>query len=90
MERKKAAEIIQKAAQFVLVDLLQDIPDPELSITEADIDLQLRETLISTSAEIDLDLGTALQEISQQVVIAMESRVSIWVTSRLYVTFGLR
>jgi hypothetical protein len=49
----------------VLVDLLQAILDPELSITEADIDLQLRETLISTSAEIDLDLDTTLQEMSQ-------------------------
>jgi hypothetical protein len=56
----------------VLVDLLQAILDPELSITEADIDLQLRETLISTSAEIDLDLDTDLQEMSQQVVIAIE------------------
>ena len=55
----------------MLVDLLQAILDPELSITEADIDLQLRETLISTSAEINLDLDTAVQEISQQVVIAI-------------------
>jgi len=56
----------------VLVDLLQAIPDPELSTTETEIDLQLCETLISTSAEINLDLDTAVQEISQQVVIAME------------------
>ena len=45
------------------IDLLQAIPDPKLSITEADIDLQLREALISTSAEIDLDLDAALWEI---------------------------
>jgi hypothetical protein len=39
--------------------LLKAIPDPELSVTEADIDLQLRKTLISTSAEIDPDLDAA-------------------------------
>jgi hypothetical protein len=44
----------------VLIHLLKAIPDPELSITEANIDLQLREALISTAVEIDLDLDTAL------------------------------
>jgi hypothetical protein len=43
--------------------LLKAIPDPELSVTEADIDLQLRKTLISTSAEIDPDLDAAFQKI---------------------------
>jgi hypothetical protein len=43
--------------------MLEAIPNSELSITEADIDLQLREALISTAVEIDLDLDTALQEI---------------------------
>ena len=45
------------------IDLLQVIPDPELSLTEADIDLQLRERLISTTAEIDPDLDAALLNI---------------------------
>ena len=54
---------MQKAKEFVLFHLLKAIPDPELSTTEADIDLQLRERLISTLAEIDLDLDSALQEI---------------------------
>ena len=45
------------------IDLLQIIPDPELSITEADIDLQLREALISTTAAIDPDLDAALLKI---------------------------
>jgi hypothetical protein len=40
--------------------LLKAIPDPELSITEADIDLQLCERLIPTSAEMGLDLVAAL------------------------------
>jgi hypothetical protein len=44
------------------VYLLKAIPDPELSTTEADIDLQLRERLVSTSAEIGLDLDAALWE----------------------------
>jgi hypothetical protein len=54
---------LQKSRQFIPVDLLQAIPDPELSITTADIDLQLRKRLISISAEIDLDLDATLQEI---------------------------
>jgi hypothetical protein len=32
--------------------MLQVIPDPELSVTEANIDLQLREALISNVATI--------------------------------------
>jgi hypothetical protein len=62
-ERKKKVEALQKAQQFVPVDLLAAIPDPELSITEADIDLQLREALISTIAETDLDLDATLLEV---------------------------
>ena len=62
-ERKKRVEALQKAKEFVPIHLLEAIPDPKLSITEADIDLQLREALISTAVEIDLDLDTALQEI---------------------------
>jgi hypothetical protein len=60
-ERKKRVEALQKAKEFVPIHLLEAIPNPELSITKADIDLQLREALISTAVEIDLDL--ALQEI---------------------------
>ena len=45
------------------IDLLQIIPNPELSITKADINLQLREALISTTAAIDLDLDAALLKI---------------------------
>jgi hypothetical protein len=44
----------------VPIHLLEAIPDPELSITEADIDLQLREALISTTAGTDLDLDATL------------------------------
>jgi len=59
-ERKKTVKALQKAKQFVPIEMLQAIPDPELSITEADIDLQLREALISTTAEIDPELDAAL------------------------------
>ena len=48
--------------------MLQVIPDPELSITEADIDLQLQEALISSIAMtatilIDPELEVTLQSI---------------------------
>ena len=62
-EWKKTVEALQKAKQFVPVDLLQAIPDPKLSITEAEINLQLREALISTTAELGLDLDAALLNI---------------------------
>jgi hypothetical protein len=44
----------------VPIHLLKAIPNLELSITEANIDLQLRKALISTVVEINLDLDTAL------------------------------
>jgi hypothetical protein len=46
----------------VPIEMLQVIPDPELSVTEADINLQLREALILTTAVTDPDLDTALLE----------------------------
>jgi hypothetical protein len=61
-ERKKQVDALQKAKEFVPMHLLKAIPDPELSTTEADIDLQLRERLVSTSAKIGLDLDAALWE----------------------------
>lgn len=59
-ERKKTVEALQKAKQHVPIEMLQVILDPELSNTEADINLQLREALISTTAVIDPDLDAAL------------------------------
>jgi hypothetical protein len=61
-ERKKQVDALQKAKEFVPMHLLKAILDLELSMTEADIDLQLRKRLISTSAEIGLDLDAALWE----------------------------
>jgi len=57
-ERKKRVELLQKAKEFIPLELLEPIPDPELSITEADIDLQLRERLISNPAAISLDVDS--------------------------------
>jgi hypothetical protein len=51
---------LQKAKEFILLELLKPIPDPELSITEADIDLQLHERLISNPAAIGLDVDSIL------------------------------
>jgi hypothetical protein len=59
---------LQKAKEFVLMHLLKAIPDPELFITEADIDLQLCKRLISTSAEMGLDPDLLSGKRRQQVV----------------------
>jgi len=53
---------LQKAKEFVLIHLLKAIPDLELSMTKADINLQLRKRLVLTLAKISLDLDAALSE----------------------------
>jgi hypothetical protein len=50
---------LQKAKEFVLMHLLKAILDLELFTTKADINLQLRERLVSTLAKIGLDLDAA-------------------------------
>ena len=50
-ERKKAIEALQRAREFIPMDILEAIPDPEKT-TDADIDLQLREALISTNTDM--------------------------------------
>ena len=60
-ERKKRVELLQKAKEFIPLELLKPILDLELSITEADIDLQLRERLISNLATIGLDVDSILR-----------------------------
>jgi hypothetical protein len=52
---------LQKAKEFIPLKLLKPIPDPELSITEADIDLQLCKSLISNPAAISLDVDSILK-----------------------------
>ena len=47
---------------FIPLELLEPIPDPELSVTEADIDLQLRERLIANPAALGLDIDSLLRK----------------------------
>jgi hypothetical protein len=55
-ERKKAVEALEKAGNFIPLDMLEVIPDPEKTTTEADIEAQLQEALVSTIAAIDPSL----------------------------------
>ena len=55
-ERKKAVEALEKAGNFIPLDMLEAIPDPEKTTTEADIEVQLQEALVSTIAAIDPSL----------------------------------
>jgi hypothetical protein len=49
-------EALEKAKEFILIRMLEAIPDPEKTTTEADIEAQLQEALISTIAAIDPSL----------------------------------
>jgi hypothetical protein len=60
-EYKKQVELLQKAEEFVPLELLKPIPDPELSITEADIELQLCKRLISNLAALGLEIDSILR-----------------------------
>ena len=55
-ERKKAVEALEKAGNFIPPDMLEAIPNPERTTTEADIEVQLQEALVSTIAAIDPSL----------------------------------
>jgi hypothetical protein len=60
-ERKKQVELLQKAKEFVPLELLKPILDPELSITKADIKLELRKRLISNPAALGLEIDIILR-----------------------------
>jgi hypothetical protein len=60
-KRKKQVKLLQKAKEFVPLELLKPIPDPELSITKADIELQLRKRLISNPAALGLEIDSILR-----------------------------
>jgi hypothetical protein len=49
-------EALEKAGKFILLDMLEAIPNPEKTTTEADIKAQLQEALVSTIAAIDPSL----------------------------------
>jgi hypothetical protein len=67
-ERKKAVEALEKAKEFVPIDMLESIPDPEQTTTEADIELQLQEALVSTIAVIDPSLDNAMEVVDDAAV----------------------
>ena len=49
-------EALEKAGEFVPLDMLEAIPDPEKTTTDADIEVQLQEALVSRIAAIDPSL----------------------------------
>ena len=49
-------EALEKAGDFIPLDMLETIPDPEKTTTEANIKAQLQEALVSTIAAIDPSL----------------------------------
>jgi hypothetical protein len=49
-------EALEKAKEFIPIGMLEAIPDPERITTEADIEAQLQEALVSTIAAIDPSL----------------------------------
>jgi hypothetical protein len=53
-------EALEKAGEFIPLDMLEAIPNPEKTTTEANIKAQLQEALISTIAAIDPSLDTAI------------------------------
>ena len=59
-ERKKKVQELEKANSFVPFDLHEPIPDPEKDTTNADIELQLQEALISTQQYNQYDISEAV------------------------------
>jgi hypothetical protein len=57
-KRKKRVELLQKTKEFIPLKLLKPIPDPQLSVTKADIDMQLCERLIANPAALGLDIDS--------------------------------
>jgi hypothetical protein len=67
-ERKKAVEALEKAGEFVPFEMLEAIPDPEKSTTEADIEVRLQEALVSTIAAIDPSLDDSFYAIEAEAI----------------------
>ena len=61
-ECKKQVELLQKAKEFVLLELLKPILDLELSVIEANIKLQLRKRLISNLAALGFEIDSILRQ----------------------------
>jgi hypothetical protein len=58
---------LEKAGEFILLDMLKAIPNLKKTTIEADIELQLHIALVSTIAAIDLSLNTAIDNTAVQV-----------------------
>jgi hypothetical protein len=53
-------EALEKASEFIPFEMLEAIPNPEKMTTEADIEVQLQEALVSTISAIDPSLDDSL------------------------------
>ncbi len=82
-ERKKAVEALEKAGNFIPLDMLEAIPDPEKTTTEAEIEVLLQEALVSTIAAIDPSLDNSFCTIE-----AMEATGNNIALQADYVPFG--
>jgi hypothetical protein len=80
-ERKKAVEALEKAKEFIPIRMLEAIPDPERTTTEADIEAQLQEALVSTIAVIDPSLDdsfcTTVAIVATKGIEAMENPLAL-------------
>jgi hypothetical protein len=62
-ERKKAVEALKRAKEFVPIGMLEAIPNPKQTTTDANIELQLQEALVSTIAANNIDPALDLMDI---------------------------
>jgi hypothetical protein len=60
---RESSRRLQKAKEFIPFEMLESIPDPEQTTTKADIELLLREALISTIAADVIDPALDSMEI---------------------------
>jgi hypothetical protein len=60
-------EALQKAQEYIPIEMLEAIPDPEQTTTDADIELQLQEALVSTIATDMIDPSLDSYKIDSEV-----------------------
>ena len=60
LERKKKVQELEKANSFVPFNLCEPVPDPEKDTTDADIELQLQEALISMQQYNQYDISESV------------------------------
>ena len=76
---------MEKAKEFVPIEMLEAIPDPEQTTTEADIEFQLQEALVSIIAAINpkavdsnIDLALQADYIASQADFILIIRLNSW------------